>query len=117
MLIIVKNIYKILKQKHNNNIMNCSNYWGKPDGSIDFCGTHIKGTPHGIITDKPPKKTHKEIDVWLSEIHGISYYIDGYNNVYSHNDIINNITNPSIIAKYITDADGNINIPSLFGEK
>ena len=26
----------------------------------DFCGTHIKGTPHGIITDKPPKKTHKE---------------------------------------------------------
>merc|ERR1712139_360792 len=50
----------------------------------DFCGTHIKGTPHGVITDKPPKKTHKEIDVWLCEIHGISYYIDADNNVYSH---------------------------------
>jgi len=42
MLIIVKNIYKILKQKHNNNIMNCSNYWGKPDGSIDFCEVNYK---------------------------------------------------------------------------
>ena len=83
----------------------------------DFCGTHIKGTPHGIITDKPPKKTHKEIDVWLCEIHGISYYIDADNNVYSHNDIINNIPNPSIIAKYVKDANGNINIPSLFGKK
>ena len=31
----------------------------RKDESI-FCGTHIKGTPHGVITDKPPKKTHKE---------------------------------------------------------
>ena len=85
--------------------------------SEKFCGTHIKGTPHGIITDKPPKKTHKEIDVWLCEIHGISYYIDAENNVYSHNDIINNIPNPSIIAKYVKDANGKINIPSLFGKK
>jgi hypothetical protein len=81
----------------------------------DFCGTHIKGTPHGVITDKPPKKTYKELDVWLTEIHGISYYIDANNNVYSHNDIINNITNPAVIAKYVKDAKGNITIPSLFG--
>lgn len=80
----------------------------------EFCGTHIKGTPHGIITDKPPKKTHKEIDVWLYEIHGISYYIDANNNVYSHNDIINNVTNPTIIAKYTKDINGNVTIPSLF---
>jgi len=80
----------------------------------EFCGTHIKGTPHGIITDKPPKKTHKEIDTWLYEIHGISYYIDGDNNVYSHIDIINNITNPRVIAKYVTDENGNLTIPSLF---
>lgn len=82
----------------------------------EFCGTHIKGTPHGIITDKPPKKTHKEIDVWLYEIHGISYYIDATNNVYSHLDIINNIINPTIIAKYVKDAEGNITIPSLFNK-
>ena len=80
----------------------------------DFCGTHIKGTPHGMITDKPPKKTHKEIDVWLLEIHGISYYIDNFNNVYSHNDITQNKENPTVIAKYIKDDEGNITIPSLF---
>ena len=83
----------------------------------DFCGTHIKGTPHGVITDKPPKKTHKEIDVWLCEIHGISYYIDAHNNVYKHIDIMNNVTNPSIIAKYQKDSNGNITIPSLFHKK
>ncbi len=82
----------------------------------DFCGTHIKGTPHGVITDKPPKKTHKEIDVWLCEIHGISYYIDNFNNVYSHNDITQNKENPTVIAKYVKDDDGNITIPSLFGK-
>ena len=83
----------------------------------DFCGTHIKGTPHGVITDKPPKKTHKEIEVWLYEIHGISYYIDAHNNVYKHIDIMNNIANPSIIAKYEKDSNGNITIPSLFHKK
>ena len=83
----------------------------------DFCGTHIKGTPHGVISDKPPKKTHKEIDVWLCEIHGISYYIDNFNNVYSHNDIAQNKENPTIIAKYVKDDNGNITIPSLFGNK
>ena len=83
----------------------------------DFCGTHIKGTPHGVISDKPPKKTHKEIDVWLCEIHGISYYIDNFNNVYSHNDIAQNKENPTIIAKYLKDDNGNITIPSLFGNK
>ena len=84
-------------------------------GDADFCGTHVKGTPHGIITDKPPKKTHKEIDVWLVEIHGISYYIDANNNVYNHTDIVNNKNNPSIIARYHKDAMGNITIPELFG--
>lgn len=83
----------------------------------DFCGTHIKGTPHGVITDKPPKKTHKEIDVWLCEIHGISYYIDNFNNVYSHNDITQNKENPTVVAKYVKDKDGKITIPSLFGNK
>ena len=43
--------------------------------------------------------------------------IKNHNNVYSHNDIINNVPNPSIIAKYVTDVDGKINIPSLFGKK
>lgn len=78
-----------------------------------FCGTHIKGIPHGEISNKPPEKTHKSVSVWIQEIHGISYYIDSDNNVYNHNDIIHNKINPSIIAKYEIGHDKHYSIPSL----
>tara|TARA_B100000424_G_C22938132_1_gene499167 strand:+ start:1598 stop:2125 length:528 start_codon:yes stop_codon:yes gene_type:complete len=78
-----------------------------------FCGTHIKGIPHGEITDEPPKKTHKEISIWTQEIHGIDYYIDGYNNIYDYNDIINNAETPRIVAHY-AKTDNGYSIPELF---
>lgn len=78
-----------------------------------FCGTHIKGIPHGEITNEPPKKTHKTVQLWIQEIHGINYYIDDSNNVYDYNDIINNNSNPRVIAHYIKTANG-YSIPSLF---
>lgn len=81
-----------------------------------FCGTHIKGIPHGEITNEPPKKTHKTIQLWIQEIHGINYYIDDSNNVYDYNDIINNNSNPRVIAHYIKTVNG-YSIPSLFKEK
>ena len=87
----------------------------KRDGS-EYCGTHIKGIPHGRISAKPPKKTHKTVQVWIQEIHGISYYIDKFNNVYDHHDIVNNRKDPKIIAKY-TNEGGSYNIPSLFNKK
>ena len=87
----------------------------KKDG-FDFCGTHVKGTPHGKISNEPPKKTHKKVQVWIEEIHGISYYIDSNNNVYDHNDIVKNRVDPKIIAKY-TKENGKYNIPSLFNKK
>ncbi|RZD40367.1 MAG: hypothetical protein CXT73_06595 [Methanobacteriota archaeon] len=80
-----------------------------------FCGTHIKGTPNGEIKDNPPKKTHKKIQVWIQEIHGISYYIDKDNNIYDHHDILHNNTNPKIIARY-TIVNGVYNIPTLFNK-
>ena len=83
---------------------------------FDFCGTHVKGTPHGKISNEPPKKTHKKVQVWIEEIHGISYYIDKCNNVYDHNDIVKNRMDPKIIAKY-TKENGKYNIPSLFNKK
>ena len=58
----------------------------KKDGH-EFCGTHVKGIPHGQISTEPPKKTHTSVQVWIQEIHGISYYIDNDANVYDHNDI------------------------------
>jgi len=81
-----------------------------------FCGTHIKGIPHGEITNEPPKKTHKTVQLWIQEIHGINYYIDDSNNVYDYNDIINNNSNPRVIAHYIKSVNG-YSIPSLFKEK
>ena len=77
-----------------------------------FCGTHVKGIPHGEINNEPPKKTHKEVNIWIQEIHGINYYIDNNNNVYDYNDIINNNTDPRIVAHYMKTVNG-YSIPEL----
>lgn len=69
--------------------------------SITFCGTHEKNRPHGVIeNDKPQDVSMKKIQIKLTEINGISYYIDEDNNVYKTEDILTNNTNPKIIAKY-----------------
>jgi len=65
----------------------------------EYCGTHIKGLPHGVImTDTTQLLKHKE--VWCEDIGGIIQYIDNEGNVYSHEDVMNNVVNPAIIAKY-----------------
>lgn len=70
----------------------------------EFCGTHAKGLPHGIINfqdeeTEQKSKSHKKIEVFTVDIKGIIYYIDEYNNVYDTEDIVENIINPRIIAK------------------
>lgn len=77
-----------------------------------YCGTHIKGTPHGIVssTDVTDVKIKKK-QIWAEEIKGICYYIDDSNNVYDYEDIIKNRDNPKIIAKYILDFQGKYSIP------
>ena len=76
----------------------------KKEGS-DFCGTHIKGVPHGVIEDKvESSQANKKSSVWAQDIKGIMYYIDDINNVYKTEDIMKNVVNPSVIAKYsVTD--------------
>ena len=83
----------------------------KKDGS-NYCGTHIKGTPHGIVssTDVTDVKIKKK-QIWAEEIKGICYYIDDSNNVYDHEDIIKNKENPKIIANYKVDFEGKYSIP------
>jgi hypothetical protein len=72
----------------------------------EYCGTHMKGTPHGIIdTQEETKVNTQKIEVWAQDIHGIVYYIDKYNNVYQAEDIVGNKTNPKIIAKYVKEGD------------
>lgn len=83
--------------------------------NCDYCGTHVKGTPHGNVStdDNPVKTTTTKIEVFVQEIKGINYYIDKSGNVYSTEDIISNSKSPVIIAKYERHSGGEYYIPSL----
>ena len=59
------------------------------------------------------KQQTKKVEVWVQEIKGISYYIDNVNNVYKPEDILSNIINPSIIAKWALDSKSNYTIPAF----
>ena len=85
----------------------------KKNDSTCFCGTHIKGIPHGQVDEITEKPTHTKRVVRAQDIKGIIYYIDDHSNVYDPNDIMNNTVDPKIIAKYVEN-DGNYSIPSLF---
>ena len=72
----------------------------KDDG--EYCGTHMKGTPHGICSNEDnDKPLGQKVEVWAQDIQGIVYYIDKTGNVYQAEDIVNNKINPNIIAKYV----------------
>lgn len=77
----------------------------KKNGS-EYCGTHVKGTPHGIVqSQEESKNTTQKIEVYAKDIQGIVYYIDSNNNVYQTEDIIKNKINPKIIAKYVRNGE------------
>lgn len=76
----------------------------------DLCGTHIKGAPHGIMDTPSDENMIEKIDVWIQEINGINYYIDGNGNVYDPQDVYQNKSNPRHIHKYQKDMEGNYTI-------
>lgn len=66
-----------------------------------YCGTHVKGTPHGVISECTAcHENVQKVNVWVQEIAGISYYIDDNNNVYNMEDIIQNKLNPRVVYKW-----------------
>lgn len=72
----------------------------------EYCGTHMKGTPHGVVDLQDDNKhTTQKIEVWAQDIQGIVYYIDKSMNVYQAEDIISNKSNPKIIAKYVKNGE------------
>ncbi len=85
----------------------------RKEGS-EYCGTHMKGTPHGIMDTNQTevKASTQKIEVWAQDIQGIVYYIDKFENVYDTADIIKNQMNPKIIAKY-TKNEETYSIPEL----
>tara|TARA_B100000767_G_C19590445_1_gene461195 strand:+ start:329 stop:853 length:525 start_codon:yes stop_codon:yes gene_type:complete len=85
----------------------------RQDGNY-FCGTHIKGTPHGVCENEENKKTpSKQIEIWIEEIKGIHYYIDSDKNVYNAKDIVENKVTPPVIAKWELDSNGSYTIPQF----
>jgi hypothetical protein len=72
-----------------------------------FCGTHIKGTPHGLIEINNNKNvnTSQKVNIFVQEIYGIHYYIDNFENVYKTEDILLDKQNPKIIGKYKKEND------------
>jgi hypothetical protein len=83
---------------------------------FEFCGTHTKGTPHGIVSangNQTPTTNTQKIEVWTVDIKGILYYIDNFNNVYQTEDIVENKVNPSIVAKYVKDDNNVYSIPEF----
>ena len=77
----------------------------------DLCGTHMKGVPHGVMSDVK-NKSIKKVTVYAKEIQGIVYYIDSNNNVYDTEDVYQNRHNPRVVAKYNVDANENYEIIS-----
>lgn len=72
----------------------------------EYCGTHMKGTPHGICDNEDDDKpVGQKVEVWAQEIQGIIYYIDKVGNVYQVEDIIVNKMNPKVIAKYVKNGE------------
>ena len=84
----------------------------KKDDS-EYCGTHLKGTPHGVFEiEDEPKNSGQKVEVWSQEIQGIIYHIDKLGNVYQTEDIMQGKVNPKVIAKYIKNGD-NYSIPEF----
>ena len=74
--------------------------------NCEFCGTHIKSTPHGLINATLTNEIClQKLEVFAEDIFGIVYYIDKHNNVYKTEDILEGKQNPSIIAKYSKQND------------
>ena len=80
----------------------------------DYCGTHSKGTPHGVLeatTDNA--NMNQTVETFAQEVKGIVYYLDTYGNVYNTEDIMSEKENPRIIAKWVKDYQNAYTIPEL----
>ena len=67
-----------------------------------FCGTHVKGTPHGIMNNETEQENMYVIgEVTAEDINGIVYYLDKHGHIFSTEDVLNGIPNPKVVGKYI----------------
>ena len=74
----------------------------RKEGS-EYCGTHYKHAMNGELQNT---LLNKKIEVIAKEMEGIVYYVDEFQNIYRTEDILNEIENPKIVAKYEILAGG-----------
>jgi hypothetical protein len=82
----------------------------------EFCGTHYKGTPNGLMQNQlecSEANSIQKLEVFAEEIKGIVYYVDKFTNVYKTEDILSEKQNPEIIAKYVLTDDNKYTIPEF----
>lgn len=74
----------------------------------EFCGTHVKGIPHGVCEqiDIQPVSTINKIEVRVQDIDGIMHFIDSKENVYQTEDVLMEKKNPRIIGRCVMKPDG-----------
>ena len=77
------------------------------------CGTHAKGTPHGMFDGLDAPSTNIKVETWVQDIKGIMYHIDAQGNVYDPEDIVANKINPNVIATGVKNEHGTYSIPSF----
>ena len=81
---------------------NCEQCTRRKKQNNEFCGTHSKGTPNGLINaDNTSSNLFHTMEVVAEDIGGIIYYIDKHHNVYKTEDILKETNNPKIIAKWV----------------
>lgn len=86
----------------------------KQEGKM-FCGTHSKGTPHGVISDEfDTSKVTTKVAINVIDIGGILYHVDNMGNVYDPIDIVSNAKHPKVISKYEKNEEGTYKISTLF---
>ena len=66
----------------------------------EYCGTHVKNRPYGVITNMEKTQNTVSISLRVEDVNGIVYHVDDLNNVYDNEDIINKVNMPRIIGKF-----------------
>jgi hypothetical protein len=66
----------------------------------EYCGTHVKNRPYGIITNMSNIQNTVLVSLRVEEVNGIIYHVDELNNVYHNEDIISKVDTPRIIGKF-----------------
>jgi hypothetical protein len=83
----------------------------KDDNS--FCGTHAKGTPHGLVNMETKDTDTVLVDVFAHNIQGIIYYLDKNFNVYKTEDVLSNKLNARIVSHYKIINDEYVLVPLI----